>query len=872
LKKKSISQSAPARRSLLTRRSPAIAGRRLVSEGGFFNLRVLIASLFCLVGIFMVLLALGIYSDSAKAQGTTPAQPSSGLPTLVRMVGPARLDQDLRSLPYIPQSPEIEERRLTRHPHPETGGPPPISGFARFQSLLEEVLAPVPAMPGPVLTFDGMNSSQTACSCLPPDTVGDVGPSHYVEALNSAFRVYNKNGTPLTPPTTFNSLFAPLGGGTPCGASQNKGDPFVLYDHIANRWVISDFAFPSFPGNSFWQCIAVSQTPDPTGAYFLYALQVDSANPNQFGDYPKIALWNSGGAVPQDAYFLTVNLFTNNTTFNGVRAFALDRASMLVGGPANAIAFTIPIAGLGDSYSLVPAGFRTGDPPPNNRDEFLLAIDSPANGGVNLNQVKGWRFHVDFVTPGNSTLGVGVNHSPNATITVNGFVDAFTNITTLLVPQNGTSQRLDTLGDKIMTPVVYQNLSGTESLWADHTVCTDMNCTGPTAIRWYKFNVTGGNFPATPVQQQSWTNGGDGLWRWMPSIAADQNGNVAIGYSTSSPAQFPSIRYAGRLAIDALNNLAQGEAIMTVGGGAQLHSSGRWGDYSMTTIDPADNKTFWHVNEYYPATSSASWATRIGRFNFPTGAVPPNLPNTDFNHDGKPDYLLYNASTHQTAVWYINNNVLLFGAYYPTLPAGWNVIDVADFNGEGNLDYALFNPGTRQTAIWYLSGVTFIGGAYGPTLPSGWALVATADFNHDGKPDYVLYNASTHQTVVWYMNNNVFVGGVYGPTLPAGWSLAGVADFNGDGNRDYLLFNASTRQSAIWYLSGVTFVGGSYGPTIASGYQLQGTADFNGDGKPDYLLFNPSTRQTAIWYLNNNIFLAGAYGPILTAGWSLVVP
>jgi FG-GAP-like repeat len=235
----------------------------------------------------------------------------------------------------------------------------------------------------------------------------------------------------------------------------------------------------------------------------------------------------------------------------------------------------------------------------------------------------------------------------------------------------------------------------------------------------------------------------------------------------------------------------------------------------------------------------------------------------DFNHDGKPDYVLYNASTRRTAVWYVNNNVFIGGAYGPTLPAGWQVVDVADFNGDGNLDYALFNPSTRQTAIWYLSGVTFLGGHYGPTLPSGWALVATGDFNHDGKPDYVLYNASTRQTAIWYMNNNVFVSGAYGPTLPAGWSLASVADFNGDGKRDYLLVNASTRQTAIWYMSNNVFVSGAYGPTIASGYHLQGTADFNGGGKPDYLLFSPSTRRTAIWYLNNNIFIGGAYGPTL---------
>jgi hypothetical protein len=125
------------------------------------------------------------------------------------------------------------------------------------------------------------------------------------------------------------------------------------------------------------------------------------------------------------------------------------------------------------------------------------------------------------------------------------------------------------------------------------------------------------------VQQQDWTNGNDGLWRWMGSIAVDQNGNTAIGYSTSSPSIYASIRYAGRLANDPLNDLGQGEAIMTNGGGAQLHSAGRWGDYSMTTIDPSDSISFWHTNEYYPTTSSASWFTRVGKFQFPAARATP---------------------------------------------------------------------------------------------------------------------------------------------------------------------------------------------------------------------------------------------------------
>lgn len=544
------------------------------------------------------------------------------------LVGPVILNRDLRDLPYIAPNPEVEEKRLTRYPHPEIPAPagPNPPGFERFESLLKQIVSPTPNMPAPILTFDGMNSAQSGCLCLPPDTDGDVGPNHYVQSVNSSIKIFDKNGNPLNGPngTTYNSFFLTLAG-TPCSGF-NNGDGFVFYDHVANRWVVSDFAFPgSLPGTGpFYQCIGVSQTADPvSGGWFLYAIQHDPANPTWIGDYPKLAMWNSGGSPAQNAYFLTVNLFDGVTLgFQGVRAFAFDRASMLAGGPAHTIAFNITPAGLGDSYSLVPAGFRTGNPPPAGRDEFLLSVDSPATGGVTLTQVHGWKFHVDFAVPGNSTLGIGTSHSPNANVTVNGFVDAFTNSGTLLVPQNGTAQKLDTLGDKIMTPVVYQNRSGAESLWASQTVLLNYP-NGPTAVRWYQISVTGGNFPATPVQQQSWSNGNDGLWRWMPSIAVDQNGNMAIGYSTSSATQEPSIRYAGRLASDPLNNLGQGEAIMTAGGGHQTHSSGRWGDYSMTTIDPADNLTFWHTNEYYAVTSSANWFTRIGKFKFPISTPTP---------------------------------------------------------------------------------------------------------------------------------------------------------------------------------------------------------------------------------------------------------
>src|SRR5436309_2425155 len=250
------------------------------------------------------------------------------------------------------------------------------SGLARVQSLLKNIWQPQPTMPGPLLTFEGHNNT---CGCFPPDSDGDVGPNHYVEAVNESIKIFDKNGNTLSGPTSYNSFFAALTG-TPC-ANANDGDPFVLYDPVANRWLISDFAFPSFPGSSFYQCIGVSQTPDPVaGGWFLYALQVDPANPTFLGDYPKFAMWNARGSPAQNAYFLTMNLFSGPTTFNGVRVYALNRASMLAGGPANAIGFTLSAADVLLSYSFLAANQRT-DSPPAGRNEMVLAINSSALAG-----------------------------------------------------------------------------------------------------------------------------------------------------------------------------------------------------------------------------------------------------------------------------------------------------------------------------------------------------------------------------------------------------------------------------------------------------------------------------------------------------------
>src|SRR5206468_3408689 len=334
-------------------------------------------------------------------------------------------------------------------------------------------------------------------------------------------------------------------------------------------------------------------------------------------------MWNAGGSPAQNAYFLTVNLFSGPTTFNGVRVYALNRASMLAGGPANAIGFTLSAADVLLSYSFLAANQRT-DSPPAGRNEMVLAINSSALAGDPEILVHARFFHVDFVTPANSVFGLGPTHQPNAEITVNTFVNAAVSpgFNTDIVPQQGTTVKLDTVGDRMKVPVVYQNRAGVESLWATHENLLNYP-NGPVAVRWYQFNVTGGVFPATPTQQQDWSNSNDGLWRWMSSIAVDQNGNTVIGYSTSNASAFPGIRYAGRLVTDPPNNLSQGEGTMFNGSASQ--TGDRWGDYSMTTVDTSNGTDFWHVNEYL-ATTGTSWHTRIGKFNFVGGGSPTPTP------------------------------------------------------------------------------------------------------------------------------------------------------------------------------------------------------------------------------------------------------
>ena len=295
-------------------------------------------------------------------------------PDVVRMVGPVSQNRNLNELPRIPVTPQEEEEvRLTRHPPRPDLGP----GVSDPPRIFKKLLLPA-NMPSTLLSFDGISSVVSSCGCAPPDPNGDVGPNHYVQSVNLKIQIYDKTGAIVGGPTSYNSFFAPLVG-TPC-ANQNQGDGIVFYDHIADRWVVSDFAFPSFPGTAFFQCVGVSQTPDPVaGGWYLYAVQVDPANPTFLGDYPKFGVW-------PDAYYMSVNLCSSAIAFQGVRVFALDRNSMIAGGPLRNRVHNHP-ANLGDQCSFLPATFRTGSPPPAGQPEWFMNIVKALRSRATLTQV-----------------------------------------------------------------------------------------------------------------------------------------------------------------------------------------------------------------------------------------------------------------------------------------------------------------------------------------------------------------------------------------------------------------------------------------------------------------------------------------------------
>jgi hypothetical protein len=614
----------------------------------------------------------GVMRASATSSRKSAAAASSTLTPAIGVAVSATVSPAVRDLPAINPftisvGQETEGKLTSRSPDVPTN---PLE----HDPVVQSATAPTVGMPPVGASFEGVENNQACNGCIPPDPNGAVGPNHFVQMVNSSFAIYSKSGAVLSPPKAINSLWSLIPNST-C-ATHNNGDPIVIYDQLADRWLLSQFTVQS-GSEDYAECIAISTSPDPTGTYYLYQFD-ESAD--TFHDYPHIGVW-------PDGYYMTTNLFPNSALLfsTGAGAWAFERPQMLLGQPARYVFFDETGLSTGcapnATCTYVPGGqlptsVEGKNPPPAGAPDYFVEIDdtntpeTPPAVGLH-DEMHIWKFHVDWTNPANSTFGTGSTSpalkpgftgqyagnagQPNFILPIANFIHSQCSIANGpndCVPQKVLQAQppefLDVLGDRLMYRVTYRNFGDHESLLINHTVDTadPSSGAGVKGVRWYELR----SLSSTPtVYQQSTfaplpdpndptsvTNGP--LSRWMGSIAQDHSGDIAVAYSASGANYFPSLHYAGRLPSDPLNELTQGEAVLFAGLGIEVAvpdylQRNRWGDYSNLTIDPTDDCTFWYTNEYLPVNgptdgiSIVEWHTRIGSFKFPqcTPAGPPPL-------------------------------------------------------------------------------------------------------------------------------------------------------------------------------------------------------------------------------------------------------
>ncbi|MEK6302004.1 MAG: C25 family cysteine peptidase [Acidobacteriota bacterium] len=505
-----------------------------------------------------------------------------------RLVQAHSFNGDLRDLAQTPprkrDRPEREDPEVTPRVFERPAGiskePPSGSGLAP---------APLAPAPSPISNFLGLDFANWGAG-RPPDTVGDVGPLHYIQAVNTSIGIYRKSDSAQLAAFTFDTFMSQGNFGNLCD-TDNFGDPVILYDTFEDRWVITDFAFQLDGSNNVinppgaFQCFAVSKTGDPVvGGWNFYSINLtDSLN-----DYPKFGIW-------PDGIYMSANMFAfpAGGGFQGTRVWAFNKAQMYANTPTvQVVSFKPPTA----EFTLIPANARlqAGTPPAGTPNYFSVVWQF-------TNAVSIYKFHVDW-----DRISLSTFTGPDIVIAPASWIDAPST-----VPAQGGNNN-DTLGRRLMMQSQYANIGGVESLWNSHTI-RNPTTAGVSAVRYYQTTVTGGTVAAATVQAA--THAPDTTNRYMPSLAVDRAGNMMLGYSASSAALFPAIRYAGRLSTDPVNTLPQTETSLVAGTGSQ-NTSNRWGDYSAMSLAP-DGCTFWFTNEYYIATGN-NWQTRVGSFTYPS--------------------------------------------------------------------------------------------------------------------------------------------------------------------------------------------------------------------------------------------------------------
>ena len=456
----------------------------------------------------------------------------------------------------------------------------------------------------PEINIPGITSAAN-----PPDTVGDVGRNHFVQMVNATrFQIWDKQGNALTPPLVFGNLW-PVGD----VCRSNAGDPIVVYDHLADRWLLSQFANPNH------MCIAISQTPDPTvGTWFLYTFNVGI-----FPDYPKFGVW-------LDGYYMS--------SFEGARlgVFVFERDAMLLGAPARFIKTTIPsltpLPGVRETR-ILPSDLD-GLPPPDGTPNFFMRTVDDQQDVINpTDRMEIYEAKVNWSAPSFSfTLVNTLNPAPFNVMVCNrnggGIRDC--------IPQPDTTSTVDALSNRPMMQLKYRNFGSFQAMVVNQTIdvrgSVPIPATNEVAgIRWYELRRPGADWnihqQATfAPQPTNATAENQLLHRWMGSAAIDKDGNIAIGYSIvnddDTDEVFPSIRYTGRYSDDPIGLLLEAEKTVVSGTNSQTGGFGlRWGDYSAMSVDPVDDCTLWYTNHLAGIGGTGARPTRIASFRFATCTV-----------------------------------------------------------------------------------------------------------------------------------------------------------------------------------------------------------------------------------------------------------
>ena len=430
-----------------------------------------------------------------------------------------------------------------------------------------------PGSRAPLVNFDGQTSPY-----YPPDANGTAGPNHYMQTINTVYAIYNKSGTLVAGPTNMNLLFSGV-----TGSNCNDGDPLILYDEQAGRWLAVEF---SLCNANNYMLVAVSTTNDPTGTWYKYSFDVDD-----MPDYEKFGIW-------QDGYYMGAN---NDA---GKDIYVFERSQMLIGGASpKMVGFdnswrptTI------DGFVCVPPVDNDGDFAPAGSPGLFIAFNDDAIGGGS-DQLWIYELAVNWTTPASSTF----NRSQQ--LTVPSFDSNFGN-TWENIPQAGTSQKLDAIPQVIMNIPQYRNFGSYQTLVCCHTV--DVDNSDHAGVRWYELRKTSGSWSL----RQSGTYAPDAHSRWMGSIALNGSGQLGVGYSVSSSSMNPAIRYCGQSSgayASATGVLDIPEESIQAGSYSQTGAE-RWGDYACISLDPTDDKTFWFTSEYIG--SGGTRKTKIASFKF----------------------------------------------------------------------------------------------------------------------------------------------------------------------------------------------------------------------------------------------------------------